>query len=85
MALEQNGIFSQSQKLREITNSPATSDVAFQLTCDNAMNAAVSSGLYTTTASTTGITPLNVQSVMYILKQSGYTVSLASTTLTISW
>ena len=46
---------------------------------------AINSGLFTCTASVSGYTSLDVQDNMNMLSQMGYTVSLSSTTLTISW
>lgn len=50
-----------------------------------AIATAVNSGLFTTTASMVGYTAANIQNNMNVLSQMGYTVTLSSTTLTVSW
>lgn len=51
----------------------------------SAILTAVDGGLFTCTASMSGYGSLDVQNAMNALSQLGYTVSLSSTTLTVSW
>lgn len=52
---------------------------------DVAINSAINSGLFSTTASLSGISAQDRQTAMNMLQALGYTVSLTASTLTISW
>jgi hypothetical protein len=85
MAISTNGIYAQAQLARMLSSTSTSVDTVISVLIDNAINTAVSSGLYTCTASMAGKAPQDIQNNMNLLKNAGYTVTLAGTTLTLSW
>lgn len=85
MAIDNPGIYCQAAKARELSALTNKSDVPVQIVIDNAINTAIVAGLYTATASMSGFAALDIQNNMNMLRQLGFTVSLAGTTLTVSW
>lgn len=89
MAIAFWGQFPQAQEARllaQLKNTSASgNDQPVQNTIDVAINTAINSGLFSTTASMSGIAAQDVQNMMGILNGLGYVISYAGTTLTISW
>lgn len=85
MAISGYGLFPQAVGARELAGQIGAGNVALQVTIDNAINAAVGLGLFTTTASVAGATSLNLQDVLSKLKQLGFTATVSGTTITVSW
>lgn len=85
MALDNYGIYCQAAIARSLAAQIGGGDVAMQVTIDNAINTAIGAGLFTATASVAAGSSQNIQNNMNMLKAMGYTVSLAGTTLTVSW
>ena len=79
------GLYYSARKARELAATKNAGDQPVQNVIAAAITTAVNSGLFSTTASMSGYTDLNVQTNMNVLSQMGYTVSLSSTTLTVSW
>lgn len=52
---------------------------------DVAVNTAINSGLFSATASVSGLSSQDIQNNMNMLQQLGYTVTISGTTMTISW
>lgn len=77
-------IYCPSQTAREFASIPS-SIATLELAICTAINTAIGTGLFTTTVSVSGKTATDIQESMNALSSMGYTVSLASTTLTISW
>ena len=50
-----------------------------------AVNAAIASGLFTTTVACSGYSAQSVQNQMILCEGLGYTASYSTTTLTLSW
>lgn len=63
----------------------ATAQTTFFCVASRAIVAACDAATYTCTMSISGITSADLQSLLELLHTSGYTTSISSTTLTISW
>jgi hypothetical protein len=77
-------IFYASSTARMFASIPSTIGTLELSVCDD-ISIAVGDGVFSTTSSVSGETATDIQEIMNILQQLGYTVSLSSTTLTISW
>lgn len=85
MSLTQNGLIPQAQIARELASSAANTEIVLLLAVAATLKTAITSGLFTTTQSVTGKAAVDIQQIMNMLENLGYTVALAGTTLTISW
>lgn len=84
MAILTGGVICESQIARQYAAAMG-SGVELRLDAAGAINTAIESSLYSTTLSVSGESSEDIQGLMNQLQALGYTVSLSSTTLTITW
>jgi hypothetical protein len=81
------GILIEAERAKELTgvNDVTASDIPLQGVIQGDILTAVAAGLYTTTASMSGYSSIQVQALMDALRSLGYVISYSGTTLTIKW
>ena len=78
--------FSNAQSTREMSAGTYKTEAALQATIIAAIAAVIATGeLFTCTVSTSGTVAQDLQNCMRLLTDMNFTVSLAASTLTISW
>lgn len=85
MAVLTPNLYPSAQMARSLAGKLNAGDQSVQNTIDVAINTAINAGLFTCTASVSSVGNDKLNDAMNLLQQLGYTVSLSSTTLTISW
>ena len=87
MATNSVGIFIPAATAHELSTMTDEShtDIPLQILIMAAIGVAMTAGLYTATADMTGYDPIQVQSLMNVLRGLGYGVSYSGVTLTLTW
>lgn len=85
MAVLIPGLYPEAQTARSLASLKGGGDIPIQIAVNSAINTAINSGLFSCTASMSGYSAAQIQDNMNLLSQMGYTVSLSSTTLTLTW
>lgn len=86
MAMTSWGEIAPAQAARSLAGSFSSgTEVALHAAIATAINAAIASGLFTTTVSASAYTASQVQNQMLLCEGLGYTVSYSVTTITLSW
>ena len=70
---------------RALSGFASATEAALHAAIATAVNAAIASGLFTTTVAASAYTASMVQNQMVLCEGLGYTVSYSGTTITISW
>lgn len=69
----------------DASNAGGTTQKTLECVVSRAIVAACDASAYTCTASVSGATSIDLQYILELLHVHGYTTSIASTTLTITW
>lgn len=79
-------VFGNAQSVREVCAGTYKTEAALQAVVIAAIAAVVATGeIFTATASASGYSQQDIQNVLRILVDQGYTASFSGTTITISW
>lgn len=79
-------VFGNAQSVREVCAGTYKTEAALQAVVVAAIAAVIATGeLFTCTAACSGYSQQDIQNVIRVLSDQGFTTSFSGTTLTISW
>ncbi len=85
MAQISESVIPSARAASDASSTGGTAQTTFFCVVSRAIVAACDSSAYTCTASISGITSTDLQALLEQLHLAGYTTSIATTTLTVSW